>query len=292
MPYRLINCCLVLAALAATAVAATPAPGDEVPAWLKQAAGTSAPAYDKKVEVVVLHDEGTMTVNPDGRVMNVATFAIRVLTRDGRRAATAYTSYATGTDKIKEMRAWLIRPDGSVKKYGKNETLDEAVSLDDVYNEYRARKISAVDDADVGCVFGYQITTEERPFFPQAKWYFQGYYPVLYSRMTVVLPAGWSANGVTFNHPGVEPKVNGTSYSWELRNLAPIEDEPASPSVQTLAPRLAINYAPHGVRRLPLVRHLGRRVALVHGAGRPAVRAGRGHRRQGARADCRREDRA
>ena len=244
MPYRLINCCLVLAALAATAVAATPAPGDEVPAWLKQAAGTSAPAYDKKVEVVVLHDEGTMTVNPDGRVTNVATFAIRVLTRDGRRAATAYTSYATGTDKIKEMRAWLIRPDGSVKKYGKNETLDEAVSLDDVYNDYRARKISAADDADVGCVFGYQITTEERPFFPQAKWYFQGYYPVLYSRMTVVLPAGWGAQGVTFNHPGVEPKVNGTSYSWELRNLAPIEDEPASPSVQTLAPRLAINYAP------------------------------------------------
>jgi hypothetical protein len=64
------------------------------------------------------------------------------------------------------------------------------------------------------------------------------------SRYTLTLPAGWSATGVTFNHAKVEPVVNGTSYTWELRNLAPIEPEVASPEVTSLAPRLAVSYTP------------------------------------------------
>jgi hypothetical protein len=240
---RTLSLCalFVMLGCAAPALAA----GDEAPAWLKQAAASSAPAYDKKVPAVVLHDEGTMTVAADGRVTTVATFAVRVLTREGRAYAEALTYYETGTDKVKEMRAWLIRPDGTVKKYGKDETVDAATSLDDVYNETRKRTIGAGAEAEVGSVFGYQITTEERPYFAQTKWYFQSRIPVLVSRLTLNLPQGWRASGVTFNHPRqVEPATSGSSYTWELRNLAPIEPEPGSPSVTTLAPRLAVNYAP------------------------------------------------
>ncbi len=106
--------------------------------------------------------------------------------------------------------------------------------------------ISAVDEADVGAVFGYQTATEKRPTFPQTKWYFQGYLPVLMSRLTMTLPAGWQASSVTFNNAKIEPSVAGTSYTWEMRNLAPIEREEASPSVLTLAPRIAVNYSPAG----------------------------------------------
>lgn len=235
-----LNALLILLASSAPALAA----GDEPPAWLKQAAAASAPAYDKRVPAVVLHDDGAMTVAPDGRVTTVTTFAVRVLTREGRAFAEAFAYYETGTEKVKEMRAWLIRPDGSFKKYGKDETVDAAANLDDVYNEIRRRGIGAETDAEVGAVFGYQITTEERPYFAQAKKYFQTYIPVLSSRLTLNLPQGWRASGVTFNHAPVEPSVSGSSYTWELRDLAPIELEPGSPSPATLAPRLAVNYAP------------------------------------------------
>src|SRR5262249_17488836 len=46
------------------------------------------------------------------------------------------------------------------------------------------------------------------------------------------------------NHAKVEPSVSGSNYTWELRNLPPIEPEPASPKVTNLAPRLAVSFFP------------------------------------------------
>jgi transglutaminase-like putative cysteine protease len=218
--------------------------GDEAPAWLTQAAAASVPPYAKDVPAVVLQDESQMTVGSDGKLVTVSTYAVRILTRAGRGSAQAEAGYATDTGKVREMRAWLVRPGGQTKRYGKDETLDLAASLNDVYNQYRTKKIDATDDADAGMVFGYQIITEERALFPHAVWYFQQHLPVLMSRCTLTLPPGWSATGVTFNHAKIEPTVNGTTYTWELRNLAPIEHEIASPEVTSLAPRLAISYTP------------------------------------------------
>src|SRR5262249_16525815 len=42
----------------------------------------------------------------------------------------------------------------------------------------------------------------------------------------------------------VEPNLNGSTYAWELRNLPPIADEPLSPPVSKIAPRVAVSYFP------------------------------------------------
>ncbi|HYE14666.1 MAG TPA: DUF3857 domain-containing transglutaminase family protein [Pyrinomonadaceae bacterium] len=219
--------------------------GDDAPAWLRQAAGAAAPAYDKKVPAVVLHRERTVTVGEDGRVRTTTTYAVRVLTREGRGAATGGEVYATDTGKVLDFKAWLIRASGTVKKYGKDAAVDMALDDDDVYNEARVRRISAVEDVDgPGDVFGYQVTSEERTVFTQSDWNFQYQLPTLVSRFTIALPAGWRAAGVVFNRPKIEPAVTGTTYTWELRDLPFIEDEPNSPSVDTLAPRLAVSFFP------------------------------------------------
>jgi hypothetical protein len=236
--------CAALVILCCAPAFAATAAGDEAPAWLTQAAAASAPPYAKDVSAVVLHDEGQMTIGDDGKIVSVTTFAVRILTRVGRGTAQAIAGYATDTGKVREMRAWLIRPDGQVKRYGNDKILDLAGDLNDVYNQYRTKRIDATDEADAGMVFGYQIITEERALFPHTVWSFQGRLPVLMSRFALTLPTGWSAQGITFNHAKVEPVVNGTTYTWELRNLAPIEHEVASPEVTSLAPRLAISYTP------------------------------------------------
>jgi hypothetical protein len=183
-------------------------------------------------------------VGDDGRVTTTSSYAVRVLTREGREAATVAESYNTANGgKVRELRAWLIRPDGSVKKYGKDETVDLA-DLDEFYSDTRTRAISAKNDADVGAVFGYQSVKEESPVFAQKVWPFQGRLPALASRLTLTLPPGWRATGVTFNAANLEPTVSGNTYTWEMRNLPPIAPEPASPSVTTLAPRVAVNYGP------------------------------------------------
>lgn len=215
---------------------------DDAPAWLKQAAAVSVPNYGKEVQAVVLHDEARKTVEEDGRIKTTTWWAVKILAREGRGYARASVGYNTGSGKVKDMRAWLIRPNGEVKSYGKKETVDLAEAENDVYNDARERVISAKDDVDPGCIFGYEIITEEREVFSQFLWYMQSLNPVVMSRLAVTLPQGWRAEAITFNHDKLEPQISGGSYTWELRDLPPIEIEPASPS--SLGTYIAVNMYP------------------------------------------------
>lgn len=232
-------CVFLLARLHAPALAS-----DVAPSWLRQVVSASAPVYDKKVPAVVLLSEQNVKVDEDGRVTTIERYAVRILSNEGRDEASGSVTYVTGTGKVREMRAWLIRPSGEVKKYGKDEVLDIAAAQNDVFNETRIKVISAREEAEPGAVFGYEWTSEDRSVFTQFDWQFQERLPVLVSRYMVTVPANWRAEGVTFNHSKIEPGVSGTAYSWELRNLPPIHYEPASPPVTNLAPRLAVSYFP------------------------------------------------
>ncbi|HEY9230506.1 MAG TPA: DUF3857 domain-containing protein, partial [Blastocatellia bacterium] len=215
-------------------------------------AGASLPSYSKEVPAVVLWDERRITVDEDGRVQQTDYYAVKILSREGRSEAIAHAVYTTDTGKVRELRAWLIRPSGEVKKYGKDETADVALVDNDIYNEARVRMVSAKSDAEPGAIFGYEAITEERSVFTQFEKEFQGQLPSLLSRVSLTLPKGWRAEGVTFNHARLEPSVNGSAYTWELRDLPYIEDEPMGPPSTNIAPRLAISYfTPGGVKAGP-----------------------------------------
>ena len=236
-----------LIAILGLVVFATPAgatPGDETPQWVQQAATVKVPTYDKDVPAVVLVDESTVTVGADGRTSEVYNYAIRILRREGRDYAVGNVGYIPEIGKVKEFRAWLIRPGAETKRYGKDNTVDSAAALNDVYNEYRLQKISAEADATEGAVFAYSYTREDRSVFTQADWFFQSSLPVINSRYNLTLPEGWRAEGITFNHAKIDPTINGANYSWELSNLAAISDEPMSPSLSNLVPHLAVSYYP------------------------------------------------
>jgi len=217
-------------------------PTDEAPQWLQQAVAIKVPVYDKEVPAVVLRKDEDVVVSEDGRITTTTTFAVRILTREGRVFADAAEVYLTKSGKVRELNAWLIRPNGYIKKYGKDEAADRISDANDIYDEYRVREIDASDDADAGVVFGYQSKTEEQPLFNQDAWAFQNRLPTLESRYSLILPAGWRATSITFNHEKIEPTVTGTTFVWELRDLPPIRPEPASPEIKSLAPRVAINY--------------------------------------------------
>ena len=235
---RLLGSFAMLALMNASAFA------DEPPAWLRQAATTTLPTYGKDVHAVVLHHESRKTIEEDGKIKTTTWWAVKILSREGRRNAIAIESYNTGSGKVKEMRAWLIRPNGQTISYDKNKATDMALAENDVYNDARLKKISAVDDVEPGCVFGYEIITEEREVFSQFLWFFQTQNPVVMSRLTVSLPQGWRADALTFNRAKIEPQTTGKSYTWELRDLQPIEPEPASPRMSKLVAYIAVNIFP------------------------------------------------
>ena len=248
MTHRLFGFFLLVLLSASTAFA-----GDEVPAWLKQAAAQTAPAYDKKVPAVVLLREQGVAVGDDGRVVTTTTVVVRILAREGREEAVAHEVYQTDSGKVREMRAWLLRSTGEVKKYGKDETMDIAAAMNDVYNEVRVKVIDASETAGAGDIFAYQVVSEDRSVFSQFDFNFQENMPTLLSRFTLTLPAGWRASSVSFNSARIEPTASGASQTWELKNLPFIESEPASPRFSNLVPRLAVSYFPaSGAQNFPV----------------------------------------
>ena len=234
----------VLGLLFFVAPASASVSGDDTPAWVQQAAAIKVPAYDKDVPAVVLVDESVTTIDSEGRLNEVYNYAVRVLQRGGRDYARGRVGYVPDVSKVKEFKGWLVRADGQTKRYGKDDVADLAAVDNDVYNEFRYKAIIATSEAEVGSVFAYSYTREDHSVFSQADWAFQSLLPVVSSRYTLTLPAGWRAEAVTFNHPNVEPRVNGTSYTWELSNLPPVPYEPMSPELSNLVARLAVSYYP------------------------------------------------
>jgi transglutaminase-like putative cysteine protease len=217
----------------------------DAPGWLQQAASVKPPTYDKAVTAVVLRNEQNVTLDTAGKLVTIERYAVRVLTREGRREAIARAFYLSNFSQVRDMEAWLISPTGSVvRSYGKKEIVDIISDPDDIYDEGRMKVINASSEADVDFVFGYTVTTDDRPLFYQDRFLFQDELPTLVSRYTLTLPDGWKASSLTFNRPDVQPQVTGNTWAWEIRDLGPIADEPMSPSFVNLAPRLAVNYAP------------------------------------------------
>jgi hypothetical protein len=231
----------ILVLLASTNVWATT---DDVPEWVQQAATMKCPTYGKDVPAIVLLNEDIKTVDGEGRVSETRNFAVRILRREGREYAVGHVGYIPEVGKVKELRAWLIRSTGETKRYGKDDTVDLAAAENDVYNEYRIRTISARSEAEEGSVFAYSYSLEDRSVFSQDDWRFQDELPVLSSRYSLTVPAGWRVESVVFNHEKIEPRISGSSYTWELSSLQPIPEEPLSPSLSNVAPRLAVSYYP------------------------------------------------
>ncbi len=235
----------LLAALSCGALAGA----DDVPAWLKDAAAATLPAFDRKVTKVVLFNEEATVVADTGRLTQTTRTAIRFLTGVGAEHMFV-ERYDTASSKVKEFRAWLIPANGKVKKYGKDEILDLACAENDVYNDCRRRVVSARRDADAGVVFAFESVVERQLFANQLMFSFQDSSPVRLARFSVTAPSGWEVKSASFNGAPAEPPPAGGTYTWQMENLPAIEAETASPSALTLAPWTGVNLI--GRQRLPL----------------------------------------
>lgn len=239
LSYRLIVSICSLFLLSSIAFADSPPPS-----WMRQAASVNVPSYEKDVHGVVLLDETILTLGSDGKLVTTENYAVKVLTREGRKYATAVAFYLVSSGKVRDINAWIIRPDGTSKEYDKKSVLDLISDPDDVYNEGRVKIIDATSDVDTGFIFGYTITSEEKPLLYQDIWQAQSMLPTITSRYTLNLPSGWKATSLTFNHAEVKPQVSGSSFTWQLNNLPFIPTEPMSPTVKNLVPLVAVNYSP------------------------------------------------
>lgn len=221
----------------------------DAPSWLVEAARLSPAPLEANADAVVLLDDVSVTVGDDGRITTRRMLAVRIVTRAGSDAASIREIYTTSSGDVRTMRGWVMN-DGRVLELGRRETVDIALVENDVYNESRAKVLSAPDGLPPGVVFGAETEVVERSVFTQFEWPLQEEWPVRSVRRSLTLPTGWDARAVTFNHASINAARSGSTWVWELRDLAPVPDEPAGPSLSGLVPRLAVSYIP-ARRELP-----------------------------------------
>jgi hypothetical protein len=217
---------------------------DDTPAWLRALAAEKLPAYGAKVPAVILLREKDIAVEETGRIVTTERFAVRVLNRAGAQEAEAVQVYLRDSGKVRDLKAWVISPSGDAHKLAKERYVDIALREDALYDDYRARIASATKECDPGAVFGYESVVEEKSVFTQLSFEFGDRVPVRVARMSLSLPAGWTAKGITLNHAPVEAAESGNGRTWELHDLPFYEPEPASPNFRSMQPRLAISFFP------------------------------------------------
>ena len=218
-----------------------PAHAADAPAWLEQAARLPASPLERNADAIVLQDEIQVMISDDGRVTTRRTYAVRVLTKAGAAAAAVREVYTTGSGEVRVMRGWLL-VDGRVSELGRGNTADIALADNDIYNESRVRVLRADAALSGGVVFGAETETVERTVFTQVEWELQAIWPVLSVRRALTLPAGAEARSVTFNHEPIAPLRSGQTFTWALRDLPALVDEPSSPPPSAVVPRVAVTY--------------------------------------------------
>lgn len=222
---------------------------DRAPDWLRTAAAApdtppaSGASRAANTGAVVLLDEIAVSIAADGKVTTVRRYAARVRTADGKAAARADEVYMTDSDRVRSVRGWLLVGEATTE-LRESDAVDAAASPDDVYNDVRVRMLDASARATPGAVFGAEIVTESRSTFLQFEWVLQEGWAVALARRTLTLPAGWTATAITFNHAPLEASTTAGAQTWELRGLTALADEPLSPALTDLAPRLAVTVQP------------------------------------------------
>jgi hypothetical protein len=213
----------------------------EVPSWVQEAASKQLPAYPGKVPVAVLYDDAHTTMDASGALTVVQRYAIKILTQEGKKQASVGVPYWKNRREVKDLQAWLIAPGGFHKTFDKNSVVDiGAYSDEELYSDGRVRVISA-DNPEIGSVFAYEYTLQQKALVAQDTYYFQHAFPSMLARYTLTLPPGWTAKGVFINQAPIQPIVDGSTYTWEAKNLPYREHEDESGDT---TPRIAVSFIP------------------------------------------------
>ncbi len=231
----------VAAALMISFAFADAARADTAPQWVMAALKTPLVDYDNSVPYIVLMDEHVTTVRDSGRAETRWRSVVRILTQEGRAAARREIYYDSQIH-ISDLRAWHIRSDQQVFELERDKVTEQS-RYDDLYSDIKS-KVMRLGEVEVGSVVAFEWTQKEKPLVNQDYHFFQSRAPVVVSRYQINVPSDWRVDSVLFNHSPIDPKVENSSYTWQIENIPPIREEPWMPDTVGLAPYLAVSYYP------------------------------------------------
>ena len=248
---RLLPATSLLAAALFTAApfAAASSSSNSVPDWVKTAAGQTIPHMPESTRAVVLLNESTYTVSPDGTAVEHVRQVVKILRPQGRRYGYPFVPFDKDS-KVLSMHVWSIDPAGHEYTLKDNEIGEVAIGESfELYSDTRA-KVADPPGRDPGGIVAYEYEKRERPYLAETNWFFQDEVPRLNQSFTLVLPPGYTFTTAWAHHPKVEAiDLEHQRYRWEMNNQRAIDLDriPLSPSAVSLAARLSIHYTGPGM---------------------------------------------
>jgi hypothetical protein len=221
---------------------------DSVPDWVHAAAAQKIPAYPPDTNAVVLLDDTTYTVAPDGTAVERMRRVLKILRPQGREKGFVSVGFNKDSSII-SMHVWSIGPDGHEYVVPDKEIVEFGDPAGGVlYNDVRY-KVARPPGRDPGGVIAYEYEKHLHPYASETTWYFQGEAPHLNQVFTLELPAGFTYTTVWAHHTATkEADLESRRWRWEMKDTPGINFEEVlhSPSESSMAGRMTIRYAPAG----------------------------------------------
>ena len=227
------------------------AASSSVPDWVKAAAQVEMPHYPESTKAVVLLDETTYTVGPDGRATEHVRRVTKILRPQGREDAIPVVWYDKD-QKVLSMHVWAIGPDGREFSVKDSDISDVGMPGEggQLYSDTRAKVMIDPPGRDPGGVIAYEYEFRERPYIAETTWFFQSDIPSLKESFTLVLPEGFKQT-TTWAHHAVDKGIDleHQRWRWEMEKTPAInlDEVRMSPASHALAGRMTVHYSGAGL---------------------------------------------
>ena len=221
---------------------------DSVPDWVHTAAAQKIPAYPPETNAVVLLDDTTYAVAPDGTAIEHVRRVTKILRPQGRDEGLVYVPFDNDT-KILSMHVWSISPDGH--EFALNDKEIVEFGYPGQGNLYLDEKVKAAKPAgrDPGGIIAYEYEQRVRPYIAEKTWFFQSDTPRLSQIFTLELPAGFTYSTVwAHRNPSTAADLESHRWRWEMKDTPAIDLERVlhRPAELSLSGRMTVRYAPAG----------------------------------------------
>ncbi len=222
---------------------------ESVPPWVSEAAHQALPTYPADTTAVVLLDETTYTVSPNGSAVEHRRRVVKILRPSGREEGVVAVPFDNGT-KIRMLKVWSIGPDGHEYALNDKEITDYGYPGQGTLFEDVKIRVAKAPGRDPGGIVAYESDQVVRPYLTEKTWYLQENIPKLNQSFILELPPGYNY-GIVWAHHGVAKAIDleHQRYRWEVKETPGIDIErvPLPPAEGSLAARMTIHYAGPGL---------------------------------------------
>ena len=222
------------------------APKQSVPDWVRDAAARTLPAYVPETNAVVLLDDTTYSVAPNGQATEHHRRVVKILRPAGREQGVVTVPFDKDS-KVLSLHVWSIGPDGHEYAVDDKEIIEVGYPNEGpLYEDLKFKAVRA-PGRDPGGIIAYEYEQRARPYVNETTWFFQEDIPHVSESFTLELPPGYTYGTVWAHHNSTQvADLEHQRWRWEMKDTPGIDLNHVlmRPSELSLAGRMTIHYGP------------------------------------------------